>query len=145
MRGLDVAVVVDASVVIKWFIDEDDSAIALALRTEHDVMAPDLLLIECRNILLSKVRHKQLTTEDALQIESDIGASGIEIVPSDPLLPQAFALALELREPIYDSIYLAAAIAADRKLITADVRFVAAANRSAATRGRVELLGATSA
>ncbi len=139
---MDVAVVVDASVVIKWFIDEDDSAIALALRTEHDVMAPDLLLIECRNILLSKVRQKQLTTEDALQIESEIGASGIEIVPSDPLLRHAFALALELREPIYDSIYLATAIAADRKLITADVRFVAAANRSAATRGRVELLGA---
>jgi predicted nucleic acid-binding protein len=41
------------------------------------------------------------------------------------LLHRAFIIALDLTEPIYDCIYLAAALATDRKLVTADVRFAA--------------------
>lgn len=136
------AVVVDASIVIKWFVAEEGSATAIALRAEQDVLAPDLLLIECRNVLLTMVRTKKLSRGDALRAESDIGASGIAIVRSEPLLREAFALALDLGEPIYDCIYLAAAIATNRTLVTADARFAKAANRSPATKGRVALLGA---
>jgi predicted nucleic acid-binding protein len=42
-------VVVDASVVLKWFVVEADSPAALLVRAEHDIAAPDFLLIECRN------------------------------------------------------------------------------------------------
>lgn len=136
------AIVVDASIALKWLVAEEDSAAAILLRAEHDVLAPDLLLIECRNVLLSKVRQKRLSRDAALRAEIDIDASGIEIVPSQPLLPVAFALALELGEPIYDCIYLAAAIAVDRTLVTADTRFVRSANRLPSVKGRVTLLGA---
>jgi predicted nucleic acid-binding protein len=137
-----VSVVVDASVALKWLVAEADSAEALELRAGQDVRAPDLLLIECRNALLSHVRQKKLSHAAALQAEIDLGESGVEIVPSQPLLPHAFALALDLGKPIYDCIYLAAAIAADRVLITADARFVKAADRLVATKGRVRLLDA---
>ena len=134
------AVVVDASIVIKWLVDEDDSPLALALRTKQDTSAPDFVLIECRNVLLTKVRRKLLVPPDAMRAESGIGAVGLELLPSERFLTEAFALALELREPIYDCIYLAASLATERVLVTADARFAKTANRLAATKERVALL-----
>jgi len=58
-----------------------------------------------------------------------------------PLLTPAFALALEFNHPIYDCIYLAAALATGRTLVTADTRF--AAKLPDAMRSRVKLLAET--
>ena len=135
------AVVVDASIVIKWLVDEDDSPLALALRATQDTSAPDFVLVECRNVLLTKTCKKLLVPLDAMRAESGLGAVGLELLPSQRFLTEAFALALELREPIYDCIYLAAALATERILVTADARFAKTANRLAATKGRVALLG----
>ncbi len=49
--------VVDASVVIKWVIEETGTQDALALR-RHRLLAPDLLIPECANILWKKVRAR---------------------------------------------------------------------------------------
>jgi predicted nucleic acid-binding protein len=135
-------VVVDASVVLKWFVAEEDSPAALLVRTEHDIAAPDFLLIECRNALLNKVRRRELERAQAENAESALDAIGlgIDILPSPPILRQAFAIALDLAEPIYDCIYLAAALATDRKLITADERFAAKASKSRFGENRIELL-----
>ena len=44
--------VVDASVVIKWFIDEVYTEAAWRLQAEYyNLLAPDLLWPECENIL----------------------------------------------------------------------------------------------
>ena len=136
------AVVVDASIVIKWLVDEDDSPLALALRAQQNTAAPDFVLIECRNVLLTKTRKKLLVPADAMRAESTMGSIGLELLPSRRFLTEAFALALELGQPIYDCIYLAAAIATDCTLVTADARFAKTANRFAATKERVVLLGA---
>lgn len=135
-------VVVDASVVLKWLIAEEDSEKALLLRANHDIAAPDLLLIECRNALLSKVRRRELQrteAEDGKRALEEI-ESAITILPSAPILDAAFTIALDLVEPIYDCIYLAAAFATDRKLITADVRFSAKVRRLPGAENRVALL-----
>ena len=55
MNGL----VVDASVAIKWFIDEPDSGEAVAV-LQHSISAPDLLAPECANILWKKVGRGEL-------------------------------------------------------------------------------------
>jgi len=135
-------VVVDASVVLKWFVVEDDSPAALLVRTEHDIVAPDFLLIECRNALLNKVRRGELERADAEEAESALDAIGlgIAILPSPPMLRHAFTIALDLAEPIYDCIYLAAALATDRKLITADERFITKVSKSRFGEDRIELL-----
>lgn len=49
--------VIDASVVIKWFIEEKDSAKAVLLKEKHIngktiLIAPDLLIYEVANVLL---------------------------------------------------------------------------------------------
>lgn len=108
------------------------SVTALLVRANHDLAAPDLLLIECRNIPLNKFRRQLLQRAEAEEKERalhEVGSSVI-ILPSPPFLRQAFTIALDLAEPIYDCIYLAAALATDRTLITADARFAAKVARS---------------
>ena len=135
-------VVVDASVAFKWLIDENGSAAALALRAENDILVPDLLLVEARNALLTNVRRKKLSIEQARRAEREINAFGVDVVPSGPFLDLAFEIALELGEPIYDCIYLAVAAVTDRTLVTADERFAAKVAASPAGRNRVRLLAA---
>src|SRR5438132_9421734 len=100
-------VVVDASIVLKWLVIEEDSPAALLVRIEHDIVAPDFLLIECRNALLNKVRRRELERAQAEDAESALDAIGlgIAILPSPPLLRHAFTIALDLGEPIYDCVY----------------------------------------
>ena len=135
-------VVVDASIVLKCVVTEEDSAAALLLLANHDIAAPDFLLIECRNALLTKLRRQELQREEAEEGESileEIG-SRITILATIPILRQAYSMALGLAHPIYDCIYLAAALATDRKLITADVRFAAKVTRLRSAENRIALL-----
>ncbi len=57
--------VVDASVVVKWVVDEPDMPQALSLR-RHRLYAPDLLPAECASVLWQKVRRNELTEREAL-------------------------------------------------------------------------------
>ena len=43
--------VIDASIAVKWVVEEDDTAEALALRRTSKLIAPQLLVAECANIL----------------------------------------------------------------------------------------------
>ena len=131
-------VVVDASVALKWLIAEDDSATALQIRAKHGILAPELLLIECRNALLTRVRRQRIRRSEAEEAERALNADrlGIDVVPSSALLQHAFTLALALHEPIYDCIYLAAALATERILITA--RFATCGKGFAITSSRKE-------
>jgi len=66
------AVVVDTSIVLKWVLDEPDSATALALLTrwindEIVIQAPALLAYEVANALFQRVRKGEMTTERAWQ------------------------------------------------------------------------------
>lgn len=132
--------VVDASVAVKWLITEADSEAAVSVLQNHNVVAPDVLLAECRNAVLTHVRRGTISIEQAKQAERDFDGLRLHALPSVPLLTQAFALALELGHPIYDCIYLAAAIASDRILVTADQRFAAKVQGSAKAADRIKLL-----
>ena len=75
---------------------------------------------------LNKVRRKKLSPDGARLFERQLTWDiELEILPSGPLLPHAFQLALELDEAIYDCVYLAAAMGTERLLISADARFAA--------------------
>jgi len=60
-----VDLVVDASIAFKWLVKEVDSDAALQLLRSNTIVAPDILLAECRNAILTTVRRGKLSVERA--------------------------------------------------------------------------------
>jgi predicted nucleic acid-binding protein len=117
-------VVVDASVVAKWFVPEIHSeAAARWLDPDIALYAPDLIGPEFGNILWKKARRHEIVREEADAIMSAFVGLPLEIRPSIVLLPSALELAIELDRTVYDSLYLALAVAEECTLVTADARF----------------------
>jgi predicted nucleic acid-binding protein len=121
------AFVVDASVVIKWFVPEIHSDAARRLLTRsHEYFAPDLLFAETANTIWKKIRRGELTAERGQELVEDISRIAVEAVPCRFLGEDAHALANVTGRNVYDSMYLALAIRLKTRMITADDRFVAA-------------------
>lgn len=116
--------VVDASVAVKWFVPEIHSEAAARLLDEDFIVsAPDLIGPEVANTVWKKVRRQEITSRDAAEILNAFSAVGVAIYPSRLLLLAAFELAEALDRTVYDSLYLALAVAQNAALITADRKF----------------------
>jgi predicted nucleic acid-binding protein len=116
-----VAFIVDASVVVKWVLAEADSAAAIALG-QYRLLAPDLLDIECAGVLWKAARRGELRPVEAEERLALIAEAAIERLPNPVLLPGAMRHALRLGHPVYDCLYLEAAIWTGLPLVTADRR-----------------------
>jgi predicted nucleic acid-binding protein len=125
--------VVDASVAIKWFIDEPDSARAVTL-LRHPISAPDLLAPECANILWKKVARGELRVDEAEAIALALEGADITLHSSRPYLARATAIACALGRAAYDCFYLTLAEKLQQPLVTADMRLVNAVRAEAAKR-----------
>lgn len=134
-------VVVDASVALKWVLDEADSAAAVALLDEQ-LTAPSLWLLEAANTLWKLERRNQLTTQEARYRLRKLMEAPVSSAPFEEYLESAADLAAQMDHPVYDCLYLALALRENCDVVTADVRFHNAANRIDTARGRVRLLGA---
>jgi predicted nucleic acid-binding protein len=116
--------VIDASVAAKWVIDEQGTPEALALRQQAKLIAPDLLLPECANILWKKVQRKEFSKDEAVLAARLLQGAEIELVPTRSLCEAATRMSIELSHPAYDCVYLALAVANECPFVTADGRFL---------------------
>src|SRR5437667_8611184 len=109
------AVVVDTSIAIKWVLNEEDSAVALALLDEWTkkkiaILAPVLLAYEATNTLYQNVRRGKITFDTAKQGLTKVILAGLELdFSQDPALG---IRAIELANSFnllatYDAYYLA--------------------------------------
>lgn len=115
------SVVIDASVAVKWFLPEIHAAPARRLlRSNRQLLAPDLIWAEVGNALWKKCRRGELENAHALQMLKDLRRFPLRIFPSVKLLDAAWELAERLDRTIYDSLYLALAVSSDGVLVTAD-------------------------
>ena len=116
------SVVVEASVAIKWVVDDDCTQGALAVLQQFGLLSPDLIFAECANILWKKVRLSEITQDEAIEAASLIRIAKIEVLPVRCLVESALRLAIELDHAAYDCVYLALALQNDCPFVTADQR-----------------------
>jgi predicted nucleic acid-binding protein len=121
--------VVDASVAIKWFVDEHDSAQAGGL-LRHSLAAPDLLAPECASILWKKVTRADLSLEEAEVITLALEGAAITLHPTRPYIVSTPRIACDLGRAAYDCFYLALADRLRQPLVTANMRLVHAVRTS---------------
>jgi predicted nucleic acid-binding protein len=114
--------VIDASVVVKWYLRESGSEAALGFLAEPDLIAPQFLLIEFSNVLAKFVRRGSLKADEALAYCADLPATVSFPVDDDTLIEAALRLAMQHQHPVYDCLYVALAIREFAPLITADRR-----------------------
>lgn len=115
--------VVDASVAIKWFVDEIHAEAARRLQEDqYDLLAPDLLWPECGNILWKKVRRGELTPDEARLIWGGLEQQPMSIFPSSLVVEPALEVAFDTNRTVYDGCYLALAMLTGGQLVTADGR-----------------------
>ena len=127
--------VIDASVAMKWLVDEDGSEAAFTLR-DRDLAAPALLRIEAANVLRTLVARQAATADEALDLFALLQDAPVTIVEHDEALERrALQLGLELGHPVHDCFYLALAERMGCQLITVDNRFLKALRTASMPRG----------
>ncbi len=133
--------VVDASVVVKWFVPEIHSdAARRLLASPHEYVAPDLLFAEAANTIWKKVRRQELSAEQGQPLVTDIGRVAVEIVSCRALAEDAYALANATGRTVYDAMYIALAVRLNTRLITADDRLEAALRSVPAMADHIQLV-----
>jgi predicted nucleic acid-binding protein len=123
------AVVVDASLAVKWAVTEDDSETALGLldlwqEWGERLVAPPLYRPEVTNVLFQKFRRGELDRDDAAEMNVAL-LSLVAVLEPPRIYSRALALAREFNlTATYDSLYLALAESEGYEMWTADRRFV---------------------
>jgi predicted nucleic acid-binding protein len=119
-----ITLVIDASVAVKWVVEEEGTRQALALRGRTKLIAPELLIAECANILWKKIQRKELSRDEGFLAARLIQAADVELLPMRSLLDVAARMAADFDHPAYDCVYLALAAENDCQFVTADERLV---------------------
>ena len=118
-------IVVDANIVIKWFLPEIHAVEATHLLQKNlQFLAPDLIFAEVGNILWKKTRSKELPMEIATEILEDFQRLPIITYENESLLTAAWSIANKYQCTVYDSLYVALARAEKCSLVTADQALV---------------------
>jgi predicted nucleic acid-binding protein len=137
-----VKLVVDASVAIKWYTPEPLHANAKALLDVADeIVAPELIVSEVTNAAWAKAQRGEISERVARLIAAWIGSGVPALVPAIELNEPALAIAMSLRHPVCDCMYLACAEREAAPLVTADRRLLSAARRGARSDRVLALTG----
>ncbi|MBI2042948.1 type II toxin-antitoxin system VapC family toxin [Candidatus Pacearchaeota archaeon] len=114
--------VIDASVIVKWFLNEENSDKARELRTELTkedlvLIVPDLMFLEVLNTLRYK-RAKKDALIKANKILFELGLK-IEKIDKETLI-KTIENSVKYNITVYDALYVSMAQLHNASLITAD-------------------------
>ena len=117
--------VVDASVAVKWLVEEDHSGEAIGLLGGGSrLVAPALLFAEAANALWAMHRRGEISADDMSDAVDALRAAPVSLpTPMLELAPAASRLGADLDHPVFDCFYLALAIQTQYPVVTADERF----------------------
>ena len=127
-------VVVDASLTLKWLVEEEHSDKAHAVLQSWDNLeitpvAPHLMPFEVGNALHRRIVRGELTVEVAAELVQSLLSSRLELHTPPGLYGRALELASQLNQgAVYDAHYLALAETLHCELWTADEKFIRVAS-----------------
>ena len=133
-------VVIDASVVVKWFIEEEASEEALAIRTqfiegEIELMSPSVLNYEVLNALKYSTLYN---IQELIIAATALENYGIIQVPlNGEYAKQVVTIALENEISIYDAAYIGLAEIMETQVYTADIQMSEKVQKEQRKRVRV--------
>jgi predicted nucleic acid-binding protein len=120
-----VTLVIDASVALKWFLEEDGTHQAAAILAGSDLLiAPDLTVAEVCNAGWKAVRAGMMQPAQHDHAASRLALAFDELLPLAPLAESAVALSRALGHPVYDCFYLVLAEQRAATMVTADRRLL---------------------
>lgn len=122
--------VLDASVAAKWFLNgpeetlvEEASAILSGWVADRvQLIVPDIFWAEMASIFLKAVRLGRIPKAAGRQALTALAEQKLRTFPTVPLLESAYAIAESFGRSVYDSLYVALAVANNYVLLTADER-----------------------
>ena len=127
------AYILDASVAAKWFLPHDEPLAEESLsildgysQGKLQLFVPDLFWPELGNVLWKAVRLGRISIESAEEAIGSLSGLSIPTSPSQPLLADAFPIAVNFRRGVCDAVYVALAVISNRLLVTADDRLAKA-------------------
>jgi predicted nucleic acid-binding protein len=144
MTRSPVRYVVDASVGIKLFVEEEFSEQAYALfshlaaEPSAELYVPDLFYIECTTILLKYTRRFGRSLEDSQADLADLGRLALRITSTADLMERSLLLAKKFDLSAYDACYAVLAQQLEIPLVSAD-RPLAEKLNSAVFIGNVDI------
>jgi predicted nucleic acid-binding protein len=126
--------VVDASVGAKWaspeivepLADRADRFLRAYVEGTVQVVVPDLFWIEIGNFLWKAAKRGEITAALARRGLEVMLNRDFPTVPSRAVLPEALKIAVDFGGTVYDSTYVALAVATGNELLTADEPMVKA-------------------
>jgi predicted nucleic acid-binding protein len=134
------ALVVDASVAVKWLFDEPDSGLAKDLQ-DRPLLAPELLLLECCSVIWRNLANGRLRPSGVPDVLAMLRAAPVQLTGVELLLDDVLRYATLLRHPVYNCACLALAVLNDLRVVTADQRFVRAVRTNSFLARHIVLLG----
>ncbi len=122
-------IVLDASVAAKWFLTEAGADKATdILEGGASVAAPALIAVEIAAAITRRHRVGELPEAQAelrlAEARDLFGSTAIVLVDDIALLPRASEIAIALKHPLQDCLYIACAEKLGVDLITADPKFL---------------------
>ncbi len=124
-------IVIDASVLIKWYVPEVHSTEAeLLVNSRFDIHAPELIIPEFGNILWKKCKLGELSADETLNLADEVLKEEITFHAQPPLLRDSLREANANGQTIYDWTYLVLALSLEAKFVTADRRFFLAVRKT---------------
>lgn len=115
--------VLDASVVYKWYQQEQYTEKALEIREKYlsgelKISVPDFLLLELANIIRYKTNSH---VSDIKMVLNNFIKLGIDIItPTIEIIEKAGELSFKYNISVYDAIYLALSVEMQYVFVTAD-------------------------
>lgn len=121
---MTIELVVDASVAVKWLLDEEDSGKAEALLSEFafNLLAPDFIYHEVANAIWKNIKFGNLLPENGLKaINYFLNFTQLQTINSNDISAMALDMCIRFNHrSIYDFIYVSLAKQLNSVCITAD-------------------------